>query len=348
MLRGHLRAAAMVHFMRNVLGAACRSGERSISAKSFAGLAKVAILDAGGPLVREDRDSPSEKTAKLKRCNIPFLALNKQGAYATAIAWVDGIVERTQERGIYARQALIALENNACHRTAFVMAQDPTSNTDFDSVRNEIEKLLTALSGQVHIREQTLREITVQWHEELASRAERLKREGFRFGIPSVDLALGPIPVGSYVVISAETSGGKSLFAFQGALHAARQGVPVAAFSLEMTDHQLLDRMFAHLCRVSMNSFREGLFRPEELNRLNTEITRFVDLPLYLGQTRGNDIAAIASKLRRLKVKHGIKVAVVDYLQRAPAPPVGTVHGTWKSLRLATGLKASHLSSNSS
>jgi hypothetical protein len=34
---------------------------------------------------------------------------------ATAIAWVDGIVERTQERGIYARQALIALENNACH-----------------------------------------------------------------------------------------------------------------------------------------------------------------------------------------------------------------------------------------
>jgi replicative DNA helicase len=196
------------------------------------------------------------------------------------------------------------------------LAQDPTSNTDFDSIRNEIEKLLTALSGQVHTREQTLREITIQWHDELAGRAERLKREGFRFGIPSVDRALGPIPVVSYVVISAETSGGKSLFAFQGALNAARQGVPVAAFSLEMTDQQLLDRMFAHLCRVSMNSFREGLFRQEELHRLNAEITRFVDLPFYLGQTRGNDIAAIGSKLRRLKLKHGIKVAVVDYLQR--------------------------------
>jgi len=196
------------------------------------------------------------------------------------------------------------------------LAQDPAAGADFDSVRNEIEKQLTALSGQAHAREQTLREITVQWHDELASRAERLKRDGFRFGIPSVDRALGPIPVGSYVVISAETSGGKSLFAFQGALHAAKQGVPVAAFSLEMTDQQLLDRMFAHLCRVSMNSFREGLFRQEELHRLNAEITRFVDLPLYLGQTRGNDIGAIASKMRRMKVKHGIKVAVVDYLQR--------------------------------
>jgi replicative DNA helicase len=196
------------------------------------------------------------------------------------------------------------------------LAQDAAAGADFESVRNEIEKLLTALSGQVHTPEQTLREITVQWHEQLATRAERLKREGFRFGIPSVDLALGPIAPGSYVVISAETSGGKSLFAFQGALYAARQGLPVAAFSLEMTDQQLLDRMFAHLSRVSMNSFREGLFRQDELNRLNTKITRFVYLPLYLGQTRDNDIATIASKLRRLKVKYGIKVAVVDYLQR--------------------------------
>jgi replicative DNA helicase len=196
------------------------------------------------------------------------------------------------------------------------LAQDPGAGADFESVRNEIEKLLTALSGQVHIHEQTLREITVQWHEQLASRAERLKREGFRFGIPSVDLALGPIAPGSYVVISAETSGGKSLFAFQGALHAARQGLPVAAFSLEMTDQQLLDRMFAHLCRVSMNSFREGLFGQDEITRLNAEVPRFVDMPFYLGQTRGNDIGTIASKLRRLKVKHGIKVAVVDYLQR--------------------------------
>jgi replicative DNA helicase len=67
---------------------------------------------------------------------------------------------------------------------------------------------------------------------------------------------------------------------------------------------------------VRLGNARVCIFRPEELNRLNTEITRFVDLPLYLGQTRGNDIATIASKLRRLKVKHGIKVAVVDYLQR--------------------------------
>jgi len=39
---------------------------------------------------------------------------------ATAITWVEGYTERTQERGIYARQALIALENNACHRVSFV------------------------------------------------------------------------------------------------------------------------------------------------------------------------------------------------------------------------------------
>jgi replicative DNA helicase len=71
-----------------------------------------------------------------------------------------------------------------------------------------------------------------------------------------------------------------------------------------------------------MNSFRDGLFRPAELDRLNGEVPRFVDLPFYLGQTRGNDIGAIASKLRRLKLKYDIRVAVVDYLQRVqPSTP---------------------------
>jgi replicative DNA helicase len=71
-----------------------------------------------------------------------------------------------------------------------------------------------------------------------------------------------------------------------------------------------------------MNSFRSGLFRPDELHRLNNQLPRFVDLPLYIGQTRGNNIGALASKLRRLKVKYGIKVAVVDYLQRVhPTTP---------------------------
>jgi hypothetical protein len=39
--------------------------------------------------------------------------------------WVDGICGETQEGGVYARQAPIALENNAFHRRRFVKCAEP-------------------------------------------------------------------------------------------------------------------------------------------------------------------------------------------------------------------------------
>jgi hypothetical protein len=104
------------------------------------------------------------------------------------------------------------------------LAQDP--GFGFDSVRDEIEKILTTLSGQAAAKEKSLREITLDWHADLCSRAERLEQDGFRFGIPSVDEALGAIRPGDYVVIGAETGGGKSMLAFQGGLHAAAHWSP--------------------------------------------------------------------------------------------------------------------------
>jgi replicative DNA helicase len=199
-------------------------------------------------------------------------------------------------------------------KTIIELAQDP--GIEFSLVREEIEKTLTALSIPTQVKERTLREITLDWQARLSDRAERLKHEGFRFGIPPVDRALGPIRPGDYVVIGAETGGGKSLLAYQGALFAAHQGLPVAAFSLEMNTDQLWDRMFAHLCQASMFSFREGLFEAEDLRRLNNQIPKITDLPFHHAEVRGNDIGLIASILRRLKTKYGIKVAVVDYLQR--------------------------------
>jgi hypothetical protein len=45
------------------------------------------------------------------------------------MTWVDGYVERTQEGGVYARQASIALENNAFRRRRFVKCAEPVSRS---------------------------------------------------------------------------------------------------------------------------------------------------------------------------------------------------------------------------
>jgi replicative DNA helicase len=94
------------------------------------------------------------------------------------------------------------------------------------------------------------------------------------------------------------------------------KGLPTACFSLEMSNEQLFDRVFSHLGRISMNSFARGQFTDRELASLGDNIARLVDLPIYLEEGRGSDIATIASRLRQLKTKNGIRVAIIDYLQR--------------------------------
>ena len=175
----------------------------------------------------------------------------------------------------------------------------------------------------------------------MASRAERLKETGFFFGVPSLDRNLGAIRPCDYVVVSAETSGGKSLLAFQGALHAASKGMATAAFSFEMSFEQLWDRMFSHLARVSMNSFRGGLFTEEEYKRLRQNVPRFIDLPLHV-RTR-----ATTTSRRLLPGSAGLKPSMASRLWssiicsasgQARCEKMGRV--TWRSAKCPTGSRA--------
>jgi replicative DNA helicase len=190
--------------------------------------------------------------------------------------------------------------------------------TETPDVLDEVEKTLTALVTESVTAEKTLRERTDEWLDGLGQRAELLQKSGIGFGISSVDRRIPPLQPGDYALITAKTGRGKSLTAFQMALHAAKNGLGVAIFSLEMNDTQLWDRMFSHLARVSMNSFGRGTFTEGELKDLTQKISSFVELPLHIEPRRDCNIATITSRLRRLKARGKIKVCVVDYLQRVP------------------------------
>jgi replicative DNA helicase len=188
-------------------------------------------------------------------------------------------------------------------------------------IRDDIERILTKLSEQRGLLSASgspapnPKTITLDWLDAVASRAERLKETGFFFGVPSLDAALGAIRPGEYVLVGGV---GKSLIAMQGALNAACRGIPTAIFSFEMLREQVMDRIAAHLGRVSMDAFGRGGFTKEECCRLGAVGLRLESMPLGVSGSRDGDdnIASIATSLRRMKAKHDLKVAVVDCLQR--------------------------------
>jgi replicative DNA helicase len=82
-----------------------------------------------------------------------------------------------------------------------------------------------------------------------------------------------------------------------------------------MTALQTWDRFGSHLGRISMTHFRDGTFTGSDIDQLHKVEKKLIAAPFHFCRGR-MDIAAIRSWARRAKARHGIKLLVVDYLQR--------------------------------
>jgi len=86
-------------------------------------------------------------------------------------------------------------------------------------------------------------------------------------------------------------------------------------FSLEMSADQLATRILSERSRISSEKLRKGQISQEEFSNLVQAARELESLPFYIDDTPGLTIAALRTRARRLKRKHGISMVVVDYLQ---------------------------------
>jgi replicative DNA helicase len=220
----------------------------------------------------------------------------------------------------------------------------------WNELRGSVENALAEMVVGGDDGEMTTREITLAWMDELASRRERLNREGVGFGLIKLDQRLGMQQPGEVVTIGAPTSSGKSMLAYQGIAHnIAVKRLPVGLISVEMTASQTWDRLASHMQKVPMNAFRDGEFDREQMDRLHTFHNRMIaEMPFYFYGGRRIDIDGVKSWARRVKARYGIKLLVVDYLQRVGLPgwmqrmsreqQVSYVSSELKSLALDLGI----------
>ncbi|MEQ1746505.1 MAG: replicative DNA helicase [Saprospiraceae bacterium] len=146
---------------------------------------------------------------------------------------------------------------------------------------------------------------------------------GISAGIAEVDALTGGWQNSDLVILAARPGMGKTGFALSVALNAAKCGVPVAFFSLEMTNPQLVMRMMAMLGEVSGHKMRDGSLSDEELMTLAEAADQVENLPIYLDDTPGISIVEMRAKCRRLKRQHDVQLVIVDYLQLMTLTPGG-------------------------
>ena len=118
------------------------------------------------------------------------------------------------------------------------------------------------------------------------------------------------------VIIAGRPAMGKTAFALSLAKNiAVDQNIPMAFFSLEMSDVQLANRLMANACKVDSKKLLSGQLDRSDWLRLDKNIEKLKEAPLYIDETESLSVMELRTKARRLVKEHGVKLIMIDYLQ---------------------------------
>lgn len=133
-------------------------------------------------------------------------------------------------------------------------------------------------------------------------------------------LTLGLHP-GELTVIGARPGQGKSTLALCAADNLARNGVPVAFFSLEMTAAQLSRKLLSRRARIHGNTIRDPrTLTAQNIAALRHHAEELRADPLTLAECPGLSVGELRSRCRTLTRAGRASVIVLDYLQLLRVP----------------------------
>ncbi|HKK68280.1 MAG TPA: replicative DNA helicase, partial [Bacteroidales bacterium] len=118
------------------------------------------------------------------------------------------------------------------------------------------------------------------------------------------------------VIIAARPAMGKTAFVLSMARNVAVEHKhPVALFSLEMSNLQLVTRLISSETELSGTKLRNGDLQGHEWEQLDAKVKALEEAPIYIDDTPAISVFELRAKARRLVQAHGIKLIVIDYLQ---------------------------------
>ncbi len=139
---------------------------------------------------------------------------------------------------------------------------------------------------------------------------------GLSTGVEKLDGLTGGWQNSGLVIIAGRPAMGKTSFALSLAVNIAiQQREPVAFFSLEMSDTQLMNRVISNVCEIEGRKILNGQLDKMDWERIDKNYTRMETAPLYVDETPSLSIFELRTKARRLVREKGVKIIMIDYLQ---------------------------------
>ena len=189
---------------------------------------------------------------------------------------------------------------------------------DIDDLMQEAEGSLFELSRRNMKKDYTQIDPVISNAVEVIQKAAANKDglTGVPTGYHKLDNITSGWQASDLVIIAGRPAMGKTSFALSIAKNiAADYKVPMAFFSLEMSNVQLVNRLISNCCEIQGSKILNGQLKPDEWERLDKRLNNLIGSPLYVDDTPGLSVFELRTKARRLVRDHGVKIIMIDYLQ---------------------------------
>jgi replicative DNA helicase len=145
---------------------------------------------------------------------------------------------------------------------------------------------------------------------------QQTKIVGVPTGFTDLDKRLAGLRGGSLTVLAARPGVGKTSFALNIAVNAAKRGNSVAIFSLEMSSNEIVPRILSAESRVELQRMRNGSLESSDWAPITAACDALSQLDLWIDDTPSLSILEMKAKARRqLHNCQGKGLIILDYLQ---------------------------------
>ena len=189
---------------------------------------------------------------------------------------------------------------------------------DVDELMQETESSLFELSQKNLRQDYTQVDPVVKEAIQILQKAAANK--GDLTGLPTGYYKLDEMTAGwqasDLIILAGRPAMGKTAFALSLAKNiAVDYNIPIAFFSLEMNNVQLVNRLISNVCEIEGRKILNGQLDEQEWKRLDSNVARLQNAPIYVDDTAGMSIFELRTKARRLVREKGVKMIMIDYLQ---------------------------------
>jgi replicative DNA helicase len=139
---------------------------------------------------------------------------------------------------------------------------------------------------------------------------------GVSSGFADLDALTAGFQNNELIILAARPSVGKTAFALNIVRHVVvEEKLPVLFVSLEQSRIELAERLLAAQARVNSQKLRKGHLSADDIGKLHAAGDVLRNANLFIDDSPAQGMLRISANARRLKIRGGLRMVVIDYLQ---------------------------------